>query len=188
LNRIQELDAFIHGFLERLAPGNQPHATRTLVDNSSFDGLGKIEKMKIQFPQNIVRVIEQSNKEKISSKIADVLKAKKEINSFNFLAFVFKNINPSDLVFISDMIKKELGSVFLFLVSESEDKNIFICSTSEDYAKRHIEANKFVPLFKEELSLKGGGRPTLVQGVLTEKKENLLSKVEDCFIKFIEKI
>jgi alanyl-tRNA synthetase len=131
--------------------------------------------------------IKHSNKEKISSKINDILKAKKEISGLSFLAYGFKDIDSGDLVFISDMIRKELGSVFLFLVSESEGKNIFICSVSEDYAAKQIAANKFVPLFKEELSLKGGGRPTLVQGVLTEKRENLLLKVEDCFIKFLQK-
>jgi len=132
--------------------------------------------------------IKHSNKEKISSKIADILKAKKEINGLNFLAFSFKDVEPSDLVFISDTIKKELGSVFLFLVSQSGDKNIFICSTTDDYIKNQVEANKFVSLFKVQLALKGGGRPALVQGVITDITENLLSKAEDCFIKFIEKI
>jgi len=131
--------------------------------------------------------IKHSNKEKISSKITDILKAKKEINGLNFLAYNFKDIDPSDLVFISDTIKKELGSVFLFLTSQSGDKNIFICSTTEDYAKKQLEVNKFVSRFKEELSLKGGGRPTLVQGVITGTLENLLSKVEDCFVKFLQK-
>jgi len=131
--------------------------------------------------------IKHSNKEKISSKIEDILKAKKEIGGFNFLAFSFKDVDSSDLVFISDEIKKRLSPVFLFLLSQSEDKNIFICSTVEDYAKKQIEANKFVSRFKEELSLKGGGKPTLVQGVVTGTLENLLLRVENCFIKFLQK-
>ncbi|MFA5007612.1 MAG: alanine--tRNA ligase [Candidatus Omnitrophota bacterium] len=131
--------------------------------------------------------IKRSNKEKISSKIADILKTKKEINGLNLLVFVFKGVDSSDLVFISDTIKKELGSVFIFLVSETQGKNIFICSTTEDYAKRQIETNKFVSLFKEELTLKGGGRPALVQGVITGTLEKLPLRVENCFIKFIQK-
>ncbi|MDD4955644.1 MAG: alanine--tRNA ligase [Candidatus Omnitrophica bacterium] len=131
--------------------------------------------------------VKQSNKEKISSKIDDIVKAKKEISGFVFLTHSFKNIEPSDLVFISDGIKKRLGSVFVFLVSESSGKNIFICSTTDDYAKKKAEANKFVSFFKEELSLKGGGKPTLVQGVVAGFSEDLLLKVENCFVKFLQK-
>jgi len=141
--------------------------------------------------QDTVKVLNEeiarNNKEKISSKITDIIRAKKEINGFNFLAFAFKGVASSDLVFISDAIKKELESVFIFLVSKAEDKNIFICSVTEDYAKKQIEANKFVARFKDELSLKGGGRPTLVQGVIAEASEGLLLKVESCFAKFLQK-
>lgn len=131
--------------------------------------------------------IKQNNREKISLKIEDVIRYKKEINGVNFLAYGFKGVDPSGLVFISDEIKKRLGEVFIFLFSESEGKNIFICSATENYIKKQLEANKFVSLFKAELSLKGGGKPALVQGVISGNLDNLAANVEGCFTKFLQK-
>jgi cardiolipin synthase (CMP-forming) len=42
LNRVEQFDALLHRLLERLAPGDQPHAAGALVDHRGAHGFGQV--------------------------------------------------------------------------------------------------------------------------------------------------
>jgi len=42
LNRVQQLDSFLHGFLECLPPGNEPHPACSLIDDGGSNCVGQI--------------------------------------------------------------------------------------------------------------------------------------------------
>lgn len=42
LDTVQQFNAFVHRFLEGLAPGNQSLTTSTLVDDSGRDGFSQV--------------------------------------------------------------------------------------------------------------------------------------------------
>jgi alanyl-tRNA synthetase len=124
-------------------------------------------------------------KEMLSLKIKEIIETKKEINGINFLAYSFSEKDYPILLYLADLLKDKFTSLFIFLVSSFSQKDIFICSASDDLVKKGFTPKKFSLLFQEELFLKGGGRDGLVQGVVLKKEKNLLSKVENCFIKFL---
>lgn len=131
--------------------------------------------------------IKHYGKEMVSSKLTDILKEKQTINGFNILVKEFENMDQASLVSLSDILKAKSSPIFVFLISITEGKKIFVCSVTEEYIAKGVAANKFVLEFGSELFLKGGGRGNLVQGVITKKEEGLTQKVQNCFSKFVQK-
>jgi alanyl-tRNA synthetase len=84
-------------------------------------------------------------------------------------------------------LRKENNSLFIFLLSSYEGSDIFVCSTTGDLNQKGISANKFISSFGKELSLKGGGKDTLAQGVVLNKGDNFINNLENCFTKFVTK-
>jgi alanyl-tRNA synthetase len=130
--------------------------------------------------------IKNNNKEKISSGIIEILKAKKEINGIGYLVQELKNTDGAGLVEASDLLRKENPEIFVFLTSEANNKNVFVCSVTKALIEKGISASKFVASCKDELLLRGGGKDALVQGVITNRHEDFLTKAENCIIKFLK--
>ncbi|MFA5272257.1 MAG: alanine--tRNA ligase [Candidatus Omnitrophota bacterium] len=141
--------------------------------------------------QNECKVANEKNehyeRENIFAKLKDILKYKKEINGISYLIYELKNTDGPGLAEASDILRKEIPKIFVFLVSENSGKNVFVCSVTNALVDRGISAAKFVSASKEELSLRGGGKDALVQGVITNKGQDFLTKTENCIIKFLEK-
>ncbi|MDD3296029.1 MAG: alanine--tRNA ligase [Candidatus Omnitrophica bacterium] len=117
---------------------------------------------------------------------------KKDINGVNFLAYIDnKKYSSLEGAFavraLSDAVRKHLSSVFIFIVTKVEGKNKFFCSASNDIIAKGFGCKKFVFDFKEELFLKGGGKDSLVQGVIETEISGFSEKIEACFKQFTKK-
>jgi alanyl-tRNA synthetase len=131
--------------------------------------------------------IEHSNKKRISSEIDGMIDLKKEVNGTSYIVYEIKNSNGAGLVEASDILRKQIQDYFIFLTSETNGKNIFVCSATKALIEKGISAAKFVSSCKDELSLRGGGKDALVQGVIANKGEDFLIKVENCIVNFLAK-
>ncbi|MFA6282339.1 MAG: DHHA1 domain-containing protein, partial [Candidatus Omnitrophota bacterium] len=131
--------------------------------------------------------IKHNDKERIFSKIDEVLKAKKEVNGISYLIYQFKDLDGAGLVEVSDILRKEIPELFVLLVSEANGKNVFVCSITKALMEKGVSAAKFVASCKDELSLRGGGKDALVQGVITARDQDFLTKAENCLVKFLIK-
>ncbi len=130
---------------------------------------------------------EELEKELITLKSKEIISSKKEIQGISFLIHEFKDKEIGTLLCLSDTLRGQVGSLFLFVVSWSSEKNSFLCSTTDDLVKKGINAKKFVAQFKDDLGLRGGGRDNLVQGVIAQEKEGFLKKLEDSIKSFLSK-
>ena len=140
-----------------------------------------MEKMhkEITLLQKKNKVLEQVN---ITLRMKEEIKrAKKVIGGKCLLVYNFSRVTAFSLLHLADTVKKEIGPVFIFFTSSFPEKDIFICSGSGNFS-----AKRFVAGYKDELSLKGGGKEALVQGVIGEKKPDFFEKLENCFSKFIK--
>ena len=131
----------------------------------------------------------------LSSEAKAIASKRKVIQGINFLAEVFspksslaaieESIYSRNIVILSDLAKEGISSIFVFLAVISSDEKKFICSVSDDLAKRGLTAKRFISLFKDELFLRGGGRDNLVQGAIEKTQDDFLGKLENCFYKFL---
>jgi alanyl-tRNA synthetase len=129
----------------------------------------------------------QLDKQIISLQAKEILLKKKEIKNAHFLVHNFKDKDFAALLYLCDILRKENNSLFIFLLSSYEGSDIFVCSTTGDLNQKGISANKFISSFGKELSLKGGGKDTLAQGVVLNKGDNFINNLENCFTKFVTK-
>ncbi|MBD3263832.1 MAG: alanine--tRNA ligase, partial [Candidatus Omnitrophica bacterium] len=93
-----------------------------------------------------------------------------------------EHLDAAKVLDFIDIVKDQITPLFIFCFFSEEEKTKFICSTNTD-----ISAKEFVSRYKEKLSLKGGGRHNLVQGVLNRSKHDFLGKLEECCLEFIRK-
>jgi alanyl-tRNA synthetase len=129
--------------------------------------------------------IDSLEKEVIAGMADEIIKAKKGIKGVNFLVYTFSRKDYPVLLYLADILRKKVSSIFVFLVSNYDGKDIFVCSVTPDLIKKGVTGKKFVQIFKDQLSLKGGGRDNLVQGVIIHRDDRVLEKIEKCFSLFI---
>jgi len=118
-------------------------------------------------------------------------KTPENINGVNFL-FDYDKIDsvstPEEsriILSLSDRLRQKLGSVFVFIVRSVEGKDIFVCSTTDDLAKKGLTGGEFVSKFRKELSLSGSPKGRTSQGKVSNRGDDFGEKVKGAFIKFI---
>lgn len=121
----------------------------------------------------------------IALKAEEIIKAKKIVNGEGVLIYTFSQEDYPVLLYLSDILRGKIDSVFMFFISAYLEKDIFVCSATDSFIKRNFTPKKFVSLFSKELSLKGGGRDHLVQGVILSKSADFQGKVEKCLKEFL---
>ncbi|MCM8786469.1 MAG: alanine--tRNA ligase [Candidatus Omnitrophica bacterium] len=124
-------------------------------------------------------------KELLAYIVNESLQAKKQIQEINFITVKLENKDYPLLFYFTDLIKQKLSNFFVFIISNFYDKQIFVCRASNDLVEKNIDCLRFLEQFKDRLSLKGGGRKELVQGIVLERKRNILFEVEECFKQFL---
>ena len=130
--------------------------------------------------------LSHNEKKSISVKLKEILQSKKEINGISYFVYQLKDIDGAGLVEASDVLRKEVPELFVFLVSETSGKNVFVCSVTKALVEKGVSAAKFVSLCKDELFLRGGGKDALVQGVIANKGDDFLTKTENCIVNFLK--
>jgi alanyl-tRNA synthetase len=141
-----------------------------------------IEKLNEELKREKQKVIELE-KRLISLKVEEIFQNKKEIDNKNYLIYELKENQRESLLWLWDSLKTKTNSLFVFLVSFP----YFICATTEDLIKEKKSSKEFLFLYKDKLSIKGGGKDTLVQGVVSKKDVDFFKNLEECIRKFLQK-
>ncbi|MDD5195318.1 MAG: alanine--tRNA ligase [Candidatus Omnitrophica bacterium] len=124
------------------------------------------------------------SKQMIALEAREIITHMQEIKGINFLTYAFNDKDESVLLYLSDILKNQNDALFVFFISRINQKDAFVCSASDSVIQKGFSCDKFASLFRNELSLKGGGRKNLVQGVVMMRGDNYLEKVRECFLKF----
>jgi len=135
-----------------------------------------------QLKKNQVQ-ISQLEKQSLVLKMPDIQKSATSINDISFIASDIPSKDYSALLYLSDQLRKDETSAFIFLTSKV-DKDIFVCAGTDNLVRKGLTCKKFIGDFKDELGLRGGGKEASAQGVITNKDKNFLENVKGCFSKF----
>jgi alanyl-tRNA synthetase len=124
----------------------------------------------------------------IAARKKEILEGKKEIGGVNFITYIFTAVEPALLLYLCDLLKSELTAFFAFFISHNAEKDIFVCYASDDIIQKGLSADIFINRFKDVLALRGGGKKSLVQGVIQEAElGDYRNKINDCFSQFVNK-
>ncbi|MCM8819455.1 MAG: hypothetical protein NC925_01510, partial [Candidatus Omnitrophica bacterium] len=143
-----------------------------------------IEKTFLDLKNKTERIL-SLEKELLAQSIDKNLQKKKQIQGINFIPLEFKNKDYPLILYFTDLVKQRLSNFFIFIISNFSNKQIFVCRVSTDLIEKNLDCLRFLEQFKDRLSLKGGGRKELVQGIVSEQRQNFLLEVEECFEQFI---
>lgn len=91
------------------------------------------------------------------------------------------------ILVLCDRIKQKIGSGIVFISTKGCEKDIFICSATDDIIRKGFSCKEFIFEFAKVLSLTGGGNDRTVQGVVLNKEDNFIDKVKESISKFIKK-
>jgi alanyl-tRNA synthetase len=144
---------------------------------------------KFKTKEEYIKALEQKI---VCAQVKELVAQKKSVNTITFLPALLTVSKDEaenyvrNIVFMSDMLKQALGSGFIFIALTSEQMVRFLCSVTDDLVARGISAKKFVFAHKERLCLTGGGRDTLVQGVVTAMSDDFSNILETCFSQFTQ--
>lgn len=141
--------------------------------------------------KRMAEAIAGQEKEFISPETKEVLGLEK-IEGVNLLVRTYRSGLSSKaeqsriILILSDRIKQKLGSVLLFIATRVGEKDIFICSATDDIIKKGFSCQRFVSEFAEDLSLAGGGNDRIAQGVVLAKGDDFEDKVKEAMVKSIK--
>ena len=130
--------------------------------------------------------VRQFGQKMVSFESAGILKDIKELNGIKYLTAEFKDKDKDALLYLCDLLRKKEKLLFLFLVSRMAGKNMFLCAVTKDVLDKNVSAKGFVSSCGKDLSLKGGGRPNLIQGVVADMPVDFISKAEECIKRFLK--
>jgi len=91
------------------------------------------------------------------------------------------------ILVLSDRIKQKIGSGIVFIATKGCEKDIFICSATDDIIKKGFSCQKFISEFGRELFLAGGGNDKKAQGVIQKRGNDFINKAKEAIKKFIKK-
>ncbi|MFH1772214.1 MAG: alanine--tRNA ligase [Candidatus Omnitrophota bacterium] len=166
-------------------------------DTNSIEAVVKRLLSEIKEKDDIITSLEAAS---FKEQAAMVVKSAKKIRDINVI--LSADVLPGSfsrsrrvfgmkqLMFLLDKVKQECPSGFIFLTFFDAQNSNFLCSVTDDLVKRGISALEFFKLNKNELTLKGGGRDSLIQGVLTDNWQvnDYLTKVQARISGYLENI
>ncbi|MFH1519279.1 MAG: alanine--tRNA ligase [Candidatus Omnitrophota bacterium] len=148
------------------------------------------EKKKVDKAKIIEKIADQEEKFHINS-LKRIVKGNK--GKVNVLIHEFeppaslRSLASQTMLMLSDRDKQRVGSGVIFIATKGCEKDIFICSATDDIIKKGFSCKKFISEFGKELSLKGGGNDRTVQGVIPNRGDDFIVRVNESITKFIKK-
>ncbi|MCS7199062.1 MAG: alanine--tRNA ligase [Caldimicrobium sp.] len=164
---------------------NKINQISTLLKVSPKDVVKKIDELvdEIQRLKSEVKSLKSRDfKAELEARLKDV----KEIDGIKVLVTSFKTDRIEELREWGDYYKNKLKSGVILLIGERERDNLLVCMITKDLSQR-ISAVEILKRLSQELEIKGGGKPELVQGsfpkflspeVIKEKIEFILATYE----------
>ncbi len=149
---------------------------------------------KVQETRNIQKKVVKKIKEKIPEvKIEDTTGLNSNIEGISVSIREFEpESSLKDSVFqailaLSDQIKQKIGSGIIFIATKGCEKDIFICSATNDIIKKGFSCKRFISESGKELFLNGGGNDRMARGVIGKREDNFITKVKEAINKSIKK-
>jgi alanyl-tRNA synthetase len=122
--------------------------------------------------------------EKLINKHLDQAAGKKLL-IYDFTEINNLDLNYSNFFDLADLLKDRLDSFFAFFIGKQNNKMRFLSFCSKNLNDQGISCKDFIDSVKDELSLKGGGTDKLVQGVVAKKEADLMLKIKNYFVRFL---
>jgi len=138
--------------------------------------------------ERIADTIANQEGEFISSETGEVI-GLDNIEGISVLVRVFepkaslKDSASRAILALSDRIKQKIGSGLVFVATKGCEKDIFICSATDDIIRKGFNCRKFISESGKGLSLAGGGNDKKVQGVVLNRGDDFLDKVKEAISK-----
>lgn len=164
---------------------NKINQISILLKVSPKDVVKKIDELvnEIQRLKSEVKSLKSRDfKAELEARLKDV----REIDGIKVLVTSFKTDRIEELREWGDYYKSKLKSGVILLIGEREKDNLLVCMITKDLSQR-ISAVEILKRLSQELEIKGGGKPELVQGsfpkflspeVIKEKIEFILATYE----------
>jgi len=140
----------------------------------------------------VIKAIANQEGEFVSADTGDVI-GLDSIDGVNVLVRVFepeaslKTLASQAMLILVDRIKEKIGSGIVFIATCGCEKDIFICSATDDIIKKGFSCKKFISESGKGLSLTGGGNDKKVQGSMSSRVDDFIDKVKEAISKFIKK-
>ncbi|MDR3243905.1 MAG: alanine--tRNA ligase, partial [Elusimicrobiota bacterium] len=176
---VRRIEAVVGEAAEKFVLQEQERISKisALLNSSNLDVLEKVQKQ-ISDIKELEADIESLKSRLISQDIDTYVKNAKDINGFQFLPLLVKDIDIKALRDLSDKLKEKLGSAVLLIISESKEKSSFIVSVSQDYVNKGLNAGKIAKSFAADINGSGGGKPDFAQGG-TKETAQIISALAD---------
>ncbi|MBN2483766.1 MAG: alanine--tRNA ligase [Candidatus Omnitrophica bacterium] len=117
-------------------------------------------------------MIDNLEKESLASNVDEIIRSGlKPAGKSNVVVVNFQDKGANQLLHLSDVIRKKMADVFIFLISSSSQGVAFVAACGDTLEKKGFSCKKFIETYKDTLFLRGGGRPALCQGVVTQMKD-----------------
>lgn len=118
------------------------------------------------------------NAQLLKAKASELLNSIEEINGLNVLVAKFKGIDNKELKALADDLRVKKNNLVVFLVSENDDKLVFVAAADKEAVANKVHCGNLVKLAASLTNGKGGGRPDLAQagGV---KDNNVATVIEN---------
>jgi alanyl-tRNA synthetase len=133
-----------------------------LMKSTKDELVGKVENLKKELKEK-EKEIQKLNNEILKNSMDEILEQYEEINGIKLFSLIMKNKDANSLREISDKIKDKNKSCVILLVSEFNEKVLFVSSVTKDLVEKGLHAGNIV---KEAASIAGGGgggRPDFAQ-------------------------
>ncbi|MDD5069909.1 MAG: alanine--tRNA ligase [Candidatus Omnitrophica bacterium] len=114
---------------------------------------------------------ERLNRKLLSQSVSEIIEQSQSIGDNLFLVYRCDGKKYPELLYLSDLLGKKEPQTIVFLYSCVDGKDVFVLSVTEEIVKKGFSCKKFIAACGSRLSLKGGGRDTLVQGVFLAKPD-----------------
>ncbi|MFH1768255.1 MAG: alanine--tRNA ligase [Candidatus Omnitrophota bacterium] len=146
-----------------------------------LEAIARIDNLSRSYKERLDNI----EKERIHSKIDDVIKEKVAIGDLAVFIYEFKDMPYSQLLYLSDILRSRFDKSFLFFLSSDDKRDIFVSAISEQSQNMGISLSNFFNQCRGSLNLKGGGKGLTGQGVFLQPKQFLLCKEK--IIEFLSK-
>lgn len=111
-----------------------------------------------------------------------------KIGDINLLIKDFTDKDYPHLLYLNDIIRKKVSSTITFFLSKNMQNIIFVFAVTQDLEKK-FSCTKFISIYKDNLNLRGGGKPSLCQGIIKEFSDfiSFKNKLAETVQEFLEK-
>lgn len=139
-----------------------------VTEDKVADAVLHREKILKESESSLRRLQEQE----LRGQIQGLLSQKVTIAGIDTFIVFLKDKTFDHLLSAADFIRRHATRAFVFIVSSSAGKDIFVAATTQGAADEGVALDVFIKRYGTSLGIKGGGRGLLAQGVFIHKPDS----------------